>query len=153
MSDQPAHPQPTDPRVWNPAAAPRQPLPAEHAWVDGYEPGNPWEARRCMRSAQGTVAYPLTPHTMPELLEALVRVAEEQQGLPVTDPRGEDVPDQPHPDAEEQQGAAARRRTGPAARLTGWAVVHDLWEREDPTARLVMGAVVVALLVVGIFLA
>ncbi|MET8010977.1 hypothetical protein ABZU86_00140 [Streptomyces sp. NPDC005271] len=153
MSDQPARPQPTDPRVWNPAAVPQQPLPAEHAWVDGYEPGNPWQARLCVRSAQGTVAYPLTPHTMPELLEALVRVAEEQQGLPVTGTRQEDAPEQPQAEAEENHAAPARLSKSPAARLTGWAVVHDLWEREDPTARLVMGAVVVALLVVGIFLA
>lgn len=36
--------------------------------------------------------------------------------------------------------------------MSGWTVVHDLWEREDPTARIVMGAVVVVLLLLGIFL-
>jgi hypothetical protein len=36
--------------------------------------------------------------------------------------------------------------------MTGWTLVHDLWERDDPTARIVMGAIVVGLLLLGIVL-
>jgi hypothetical protein len=127
----------------------------DHAWIDGYEPGNPWQARLCVETPYGTFAYPLTPHTMPELLEQMVLVAQEQQGLPVgfdTDPEpGAPSADDEDTD-EERQGPAAALHNGRAARLTGWALVHDLWEREDPTARIVMGAVVVVLLLLGIFL-
>ncbi|MER6045778.1 hypothetical protein ABT136_34460, partial [Streptomyces sp. NPDC001856] len=31
-------------------------------WVDGYEPGNPWQSRLCVRTPYGTFAYPLTPN-------------------------------------------------------------------------------------------
>jgi hypothetical protein len=128
-------------------------FPAEHAWVDGYEPGNPWQARLCVQTPHGTFAYPLTPNTIPELLEQMVLVAQEQQGLPVgidADPE----PDAPAsgPEDEDDQSLGERLQSGRAARMTGWAVVHDLWEREDPTARIVMGAVVVVLLLLGIFL-
>ncbi|WP_037676816.1 hypothetical protein [Streptomyces griseus] len=124
---------------------------ADHAWIDGYEPGNPWQARLCVETPHGTFAYPLTPNTIPELLEQMVLVAQEQQGLPV----GFDEATEPLPadgDDEEQQGPASGLHGGRAARMTGWAVVHDLWEREDPTARIVMGAIVVVLLLLGIFL-
>lgn len=158
MSDDHGHPQPPAPRAW--AAPPQQAVvpqvvEAGRAWIDGYEPGNPWQARLCLETPYGTVTYPLTPHTMPDLLEPLVLVAQEQQGLPVgldADPE----PDDPHGSAEgeeqEQDGLAARLQSGRAARLTGWAVVHDLWEREDPSARIVMGAIVVGLLLLGIVL-
>jgi hypothetical protein len=127
---------------------------ADRAWVDGYEPGNPWQARLCVETPYGTFAYPLTPNTIPELLEQMVLVAQEQQGLPVgiDDDDSQPTPADGAEDGEEQQSVAARLQGGRAARMTGWAVVHDLWEREDPTARIVMGAVVVALLVLGIFL-
>ncbi|MFI8994396.1 hypothetical protein [Streptomyces sp. NPDC053542] len=153
MSEQYAHPQPDDPRAQGPAqpAAAPQTLAAQHAWVAGYEPGNPWQAQLCMQTQYGTVAYPLTPHTMPELLESLVLVAQEQQGVPAgldASPGADRPVETPEGEAEE-----ATLHNGRAARLTGWALVHDLWEREDPTARLVMGAVVVALLVLGVFLA
>lgn len=135
-----------------PALAP-QVFQAEHAWVDGYEPGNPWQASLCVQTPYGTFAYPLTPNTIPELLEQMVLVAQEQQGMPV----GFD--DDPEPSSadeevgdEAQQASASDIHSGRAARLTGWAVVHDLWEREDPTARIVMGAVVVVLLLLGIVL-
>ncbi|MCS0635015.1 hypothetical protein NX801_04950 [Streptomyces sp. LP05-1] len=136
-----------------PEAARAPAVEAQQAWIDGYEPGNPWQARLCLRTPQGTVAYPLTPHTMPELLEGLVLVAQEQQGMTGALP-GDDGPgavpvvdgEAPEPD----QGG--RLHDGRTARLTGWAVVHDLWEREDPTARLIMGAIVVALLLLGIVL-
>ncbi|MCC9706546.1 hypothetical protein E4N62_15460 [Streptomyces sp. MNU76] len=142
-----------------PAAVPAAPqvFQADHAWVDGYEPGNPWQARLCMETPYGTFTYPLTPHTIPELLEQMVLVAQEQQGLPVgfdADPESGPLP----PDGEDvdvdvdQQGQAPGLHGGRAARLTGWALVHDLWEREDPTARIVMGAVVVVLLLLGIVL-
>lgn len=126
---------------------------AEHAWVDGYEPGNPWQARLCVQTPYGTYTYPLTPNTIPELLEQMVLVAQEQQGLPVgldadSEPSGPAVEAQD----EDEQGLGNRLQGGRAARMTGWAVVHDLWEREDPTARIVMGAVVVGLLLLGVFL-
>ncbi|MER5977647.1 hypothetical protein ABT142_14125 [Streptomyces sp. NPDC001857] len=180
MSDHSGNPQQPDPRA---AGIPRQPQPvepvpqvtpapeppqgsltsaapqteqvlqADHAWVDGYEPGNPWQSRLCVRTPYGTFAYPLTPNTIPELLEQMVLVAQEQQGLPVGfDEDPEQGPAEGRDDAEEMQDAAPGVHGGRAARLTGWAVVHDLWEREDPTARIVMGAVVVALLLLGIFL-
>ncbi|GGV05427.1 hypothetical protein GCM10010260_48260 [Streptomyces filipinensis] len=165
MSDDSGQPQQPDPRAWGapqqvptvqytpPAAQVPQIFPAEHAWVDGYEPGNPWQARLCVQTPYGIFAHPLTPHTIPELLEQMVLVAQEQQGLPVgidTDP----VPETPAADTEdeEEQSLGDRLHGGRAARLTGWAVVHDLWEREDPTARIVMGAIVVVLLLLGIFL-
>jgi hypothetical protein len=85
----------------------------------------------------------------------MVLVAQEQQGLPVgidTEPEPEaSVPAAGAAD-EDEQSLGDRLQSGRAARLTGWAVVHDLWEREDPTARIVMGAIVVALLLLGIFL-
>ncbi|MEV5873606.1 hypothetical protein AB0L75_05090 [Streptomyces sp. NPDC052101] len=168
MSDQNGHPQPPDPRAWavppqvqtpqQPPAVPHLSAPAQvlqvsRAWIDGYEPGDPWQARLCLETPYGIAAYPLTPNTIPDLLEPMVLVAQEQQGLPVgldTEPEPEETR------AEEQDGdedsVAARLQSGRAARLTGWAVVHDLWEREDPTARIVMGAIVVALLLLGIFL-
>ncbi|MFI7295433.1 hypothetical protein [Streptomyces sp. NPDC050121] len=126
---------------------------ADHAWVDGYEPGNPWQARLCVQTPYGTFAYPLTPNTIPELLEQMVLVAQEQQGLPVGfDEDPEPLPmDGEDPD-EDQQASPSSIHSGRAARMTGWAVVHDLWEREDPTARIVMGAIVVALLLLGIVL-
>ncbi|MFF3328777.1 hypothetical protein ACFYWX_04330 [Streptomyces sp. NPDC002888] len=164
MSDENGHPQQPDPRTWGvPQQAPPavqqvpqapQVFQAEHAWVDGYEPGNPWQSRLCVQTPYGTYAYPLTPNTIPELLEQMVLVAQEQQGLPV----GLDAePEQAGPaedaqDEDEQGHLANRLQGGRAARMTGWAVVHDLWEREDPTARIVMGAVVVGLLLLGIFL-
>ncbi|MGW1785914.1 hypothetical protein ACWCQQ_43575 [Streptomyces sp. NPDC002143] len=127
---------------------------AEHAWVDGYEPGNPWQARLCVETPYGTFAYPLTPNTIPELLEQMVLVAQEQQGLPVgfDDDDADPLPADDEGDDEERRATAAGIHSGRAARMTGWAVVHDLWEREDPTARIVMGAIVVALLLLGIFL-
>ncbi|MEU7111197.1 hypothetical protein [Streptomyces sp. NPDC046182] len=149
MSDQtPAAP--ADPAV---AAAPAPPVPtynAQHAWIDGYEPGNPWQSRLCFQTEFGTVAYPLTPNTMPELLEGLVLVAQEQQGI--TGDLAPDTPETPDP-ADSPQTTGSGLHDGRAARLTGWAMVHDLWEREDPKARLIMGAVVVVLLLLGIFIA
>ncbi|MDQ0582392.1 hypothetical protein [Streptomyces rishiriensis] len=137
-----------------PAAVPApQVFQAGHAWIDGYEPGNPWQASLCVETPYGTFAYPLTPNTIPELLEQMVLVAQEQQGMPV----GFDEDPEPSSADEEvvdegQQASASDIHSGRAARLTGWAVVHDLWEREDPTARIVMGAVVVVLLLLGIVL-
>lgn len=128
---------------------------ADHAWVDGYEPGNPWQARLCVETPYGTFTYPLTPHTIPELLEQMVLVAQEQQGLPVgfdADDESGAVPADGEDGGEDQHGQTAGLHGGRAARLTGWALVHDLWEREDPTARIVMGAVVVVLLLLGVFL-
>ncbi|MFE7837965.1 hypothetical protein ACFU53_18535 [Streptomyces sp. NPDC057474] len=128
---------------------------ADQAWVDGYEPGNPWQARLCMETPYGTFTYPLTPHTIPELLEQMVLVAQEQQGLPVgfdADPETGALPEDGEDADEDQQSQAPGLHGGRAARLTGWALVHDLWEREDPTARIVMGAVVVVLLLLGIVL-
>ncbi|MFE1921403.1 hypothetical protein ACFW91_02375 [Streptomyces asoensis] len=126
---------------------------AEHAWVDGYEPGNPWQASLCVKTPYGTFAYPLTPNTIPELLEQMVLVAQEQQGMPVG---FDEEPQAPVADAEsveeDEQSLTARLQGGRAARLSGWSVVHELWEREDPTARIVMGAIVVALLLLGIVL-
>ncbi|MEU6945810.1 hypothetical protein ABZ957_11365 [Streptomyces sp. NPDC046316] len=146
---------PTTPRHQAPTAptAPIPPTPtpptyeAQHAWIDGYEPGNPWQSRLCFETQFGTVSYPLTPNTMPELLEGLVIVAQEQQGI-----NGDlDLAD------DDQQLDAPSTSTSihdsRAARLTGWAVVHDLWEREDTKARYIMGGVVVALLLLGILLA
>ncbi|MET8164066.1 hypothetical protein ABZT34_07350 [Streptomyces sp. NPDC005329] len=136
-----------------PAQAAPQVFQAEHAWVDGYEPGNPWQASLCVETPYGTFAYPLTPNTIPELLQQMVLVAQEQQGMPVG---FDEDPELSSPDEEvvesEQQASVSDLHSGRAARLTGWAVVHDLWEREDPTARIVMGAVVVVLLLLGIVL-
>ncbi|MGW7361920.1 hypothetical protein ACWGI8_00470 [Streptomyces sp. NPDC054841] len=165
MSDQYAHPQQAaslaaaappapEPQGAAPAAAPpAQVIGAQAAWIDGYEPGNPWQARLCLQTQYGPVVYPLTPHTMPELLEGLVMVAQEQQGttdiLGPEDPAagsGADEVDDSEP------GRGTGLHDGRAARLTGWAVVHDLWERDDPKARFIMGAVVIGLLVLGIFL-
>ncbi|KUN10525.1 hypothetical protein AQI95_02105 [Streptomyces yokosukanensis] len=177
MSDHNGLPQRPDPRAWGApqqvpearhtppaaqvpvvaqaveAAQVPQVFTAEHAWVDGYEPGNPWQARLCVQTPYGIFAHPLTPNTIPELLEQMVLVAQEQQGLPV----GLDADPAPEAQAvdaadEEEQSLAVRFQSGRAARVTGWAVVHDLWEREDPTARIVMGAIVVVLLLLGIFL-
>ncbi|MFM9691980.1 hypothetical protein [Streptomyces europaeiscabiei] len=180
MTDHSGNPQPQSaPHAWGvpqqaapvqqipgpaPAAMPAAQAPqapqifhADHAWVDGYEPGNPWQARLCVETPYGTFAYPLTPNTIPELLEQMVVVAQEQQGLPV----GFDHDPEPESGVisvdgegvdEDQQGQAVGLHNGRAARLTGWSVVHDLWEREDPTARIVMGAIVVVLLLLGIVL-
>ncbi|MCH0542663.1 hypothetical protein I3F58_24505 [Streptomyces sp. MUM 203J] len=158
MSDQYADPQqaaaphaaaPQFPAEPQPEAAPPV-IDAKTAWIDGYEPGNPWQSRLCLETPYGTVAYPLTPNTMPDLLEGLVVVAQEQQGI-----TGE-----PDPDAQPAMDATSdgppdhpeSLHDGRTARLTGWALVHSLWEREDPRARFVMGAVVVALLLLGIVL-
>ncbi|QJT02997.1 hypothetical protein G9272_24185 [Streptomyces asoensis] len=106
-----------------------------------------------METPYGTFAYPLTPNTIPELLEQMVLVAQEQQGMPVgfdEDPALS--PTVGEEGDEEQEGVVARLQGGRAARMSGWTVVHDLWEREDPTARIVMGAIVVVLLLLGIFL-
>lgn len=155
MSDHHAHPQQAaaaPPVAAVPPAVPSaQVVDAQHAWIDGYEPGNPWQAKLCLQTPYGIVAYPLTPHTMPELLEGLVVVAQEQQGT-----TGELEPDEPGFDGVDavplEPGRSPSMHDGRAARLTGWAVVHDLWEREDPRARFIMGAVVVGLLILGIFL-
>ncbi|WP_327728496.1 hypothetical protein OG250_19255 [Streptomyces sp. NBC_00487] len=179
MTDHNGHPQQPqpDPRTWGvpqqtppvqqaPAAVPvavsapqvpqtPQVFQADQAWVDGYEPGNPWQARLCMETPYGTFTYPLTPHTIPELLEQMVLVAQEQQGLPVgfdADDEPGAVPGDGGDTDDDQQGQSVGLHGGRAARLTGWALVHDLWEREDPTARIVMGAVVVVLLFLGIIL-
>ncbi len=108
-----------------------------------------------MDTPQGTVTYPLTPHTIPELLEQMVLVAQEQQGLPVGLDAGETVPGGQSDgsgteDPDEDEG---QLKGGKVSRMTGWAVVNDLWEREDPTIRIAMGAVVVVLLLVGVFIA
>ncbi|MGW6565428.1 hypothetical protein [Streptomyces sp. NPDC054975] len=148
MPEQYAPAVPTTPQQQATApAAPATPTyDAQHAWIDGYEPGNPWQSRLCFQTQFGTVSYPLTPNTMPELLEGLVMVAQEQQGITGDlDPADDDQPDAP--------SAPTSVHDGRAARLTGWALVHDLWEREDPKARYIMGGVVVALLLLGVFLA
>ncbi|MFJ3881325.1 hypothetical protein ACIPW5_28240 [Streptomyces sp. NPDC090077] len=150
MNEQKVHP-------WqDPGAAAETPeapvVDAGHAWISGYEPGNPWQAKLCLHTPHGTVAYPLTPHTMPDLLEGLVVVAQEQQGVTggVLD---ESEADDSVEDAQPDEPAEARTiHNGRAARLTGWAVVHELWEREDPKVRLIMGATVVAVFVLGILL-
>ncbi|MFC8273352.1 hypothetical protein ACFUJR_12640 [Streptomyces sp. NPDC057271] len=138
----PATPQQQAPAA--PAAPATPTYDAQHAWIDGYEPGNPWQSRLCFQTQFGTVSYPLTPNTMPELLEGLVMVAQEQQGI-----TGDLDPADDEPDAT---STPTWVHDGRAARLTGWAMVHDLWEREDPKARYVMGGVVAALLLLGIFL-
>ncbi|MFF9015963.1 hypothetical protein ACF09C_23735 [Streptomyces sp. NPDC014870] len=135
-----------------PAAVPAAPrYDAKHAWIDGYEPGNPWQSSLVLQTEFGTVAYPLTPNTMPELLEGLVIVAQEQQGI-AGDLTGEET-DADGEDEASPPADATGLHDGRAARLTGWAVVHDLWEREDPRARYIMGGVVAVLLILGIFLA
>ncbi|GAA0323565.1 hypothetical protein GCM10010302_73420 [Streptomyces polychromogenes] len=150
MSEQKLHP-------WQDAGtAPEVPEPplveAEHAWIAGYEPGNPWQSKLCLRTPHGTVAYPLTPHTMPDLLEGLVVVAQEQQGV-----TGDDLYEAETDEADDhaQPDEPAEDRTihnGRAARLTGWAAVHELWEREDPKVRLAMGAIVIIVFGLGILL-
>lgn len=126
---------------------------ATHAWISGYEPGNPWQSKLCLRTPHGTVAYPLTPHTMPDLLEGLVVVAQEQQGVTGADALYESETDEAETPAQPEEPAEERTiHNGRAARLTGWAVVHELWEREDPKVRLAMGAIVVAVFVLGILL-
>ncbi|MFF5701993.1 hypothetical protein ACFY7H_05780 [Streptomyces sp. NPDC012794] len=47
-----------------------------------------------------------------------------------------------------EQGISLHDRR--AARLTGWAVVHDLWEEGDSRVRFIVGSVVVCLLIPGI---
>ncbi|MET9320860.1 hypothetical protein ABZX75_11840 [Streptomyces sp. NPDC003038] len=141
MSDQYALPQaPAD-------AVPGPMIEAQHAWIDGYEPGNPWQSKLCLQTPQGTVSYPLTPHTMPELLEGLVLVAQAQQGT-----TGMPDPDEDEPQGGQDPAQSTSIHDGRAARMTGWAVVHELWEREDPKVRFIMGAVVVGLLILGIIL-
>ncbi|MFJ8161638.1 hypothetical protein ACIRBY_11940 [Streptomyces sp. NPDC096136] len=151
MSDQKVH-------AWqDPGTAPEAPEPpsveAEHAWISGYEPGNPWQSKLCLRTPHGTVAYPLTPHTMPDLLEGLVVVAQEQQGVTGADALYDADADEtevgPEPDEPAEPTSI---HNGRAARLTGWSVVHELWEREDPKVRLIMGAIVVTVFALGMFL-
>ncbi|MFJ3841399.1 hypothetical protein ACIPY6_38640 [Streptomyces sp. NPDC090054] len=144
MSDEYALPQaPAD-------AEPGPVTEAQHAWIDGYEPGNPWQSKLCLRTPQGTVSYPLTPHTMPDLLEGLVLVAQAQQGVTgIPEGDGQDE-DGRHDDPNADPGPGLQG--GRAARMTGWALVHDLWEEGDSKVRFIMGAVVVALLVLGIVL-
>uniref|UniRef100_A0AAU2JTR2 Uncharacterized protein n=1 Tax=Streptomyces sp. NBC_00049 TaxID=2903617 RepID=A0AAU2JTR2_9ACTN len=142
MSDQSALPQaPAD-------AAPGPVTEAQEAWIDGYEPGNPWQSKLCLSTPQGTVTYPLTPHTMPELLEGLVMVAQAQQGT-----TGIPLENEPADDHDGDGGQDPAKSTslhdGRAARVTGWAVVHDLWEEGDSRVRFIMGAVVVCLLILG----
>lgn len=143
MSDQYALPQaPAD-------AAPAPVTEAQDAWIDGYEPGNPWQSKLCLSTPHGTVSYPLTPHTMPELLEGLVLVAQAQQGTAGIPDHDEDAA------ADGQDGGSSQvsgLHDGRAARMTGWTVVHDLWEQGDAKVRFIMGAVVVGLLVLGIIL-
>ncbi|MFD0146137.1 MULTISPECIES: hypothetical protein [unclassified Streptomyces] len=146
---QPTTPQPHAPVAATAPAAPTPPsYEAQHAWIDGYEPGNPWQSRLCFRTEFGTVSYPLTPNTMPELLEGLVIVAQEQQGITGDLTADTDPADDDH-DASQTPTSI---HDGRAARLTGWAVVHDLWEREDPKTRYIMGGVVVLLLLLGFLL-
>ncbi|MFD8934636.1 hypothetical protein ACFV0R_05165 [Streptomyces sp. NPDC059578] len=167
MSDQNEQPPVPNPGIGE-RAAPQAPMAPAHAaqptlvpqtfqagrtWVDGYEPGNPWQARLCMETPYGTFVHPLTPHTIPDLLEPLVLVAQEQQGMPVgfepdehPGPVDEDVDD----DVADEQHWSQRVQSGRAARLSGWSAVHNLWQREDPTARIVMGAIVVGVLLIGI---
>ncbi|MGW7343640.1 hypothetical protein [Streptomyces sp. NPDC054854] len=123
---------------------------AQHAWIDGYEPGNPWVSKLCLRTPHGTVSYPLTPHTLPDLLEGLVVVAQAQQG--VTGPPAEDQDEAEEQHVHQDTGRGRSIHDGGAARVTGWALVHDLWEKGDSKVRFIMGAIVVALLVLGIFL-
>ncbi|SOD75711.1 hypothetical protein SAMN06272781_3524 [Streptomyces sp. 1222.2] len=180
MSDQNGQPHIPDPRNWDTAAqqAPSVPSPApsvparvpsapahvaqptpvpqmfqaDRAWVDGYEPGNPWQARLCMETPYGTFVHPLTPNTIPDLLEPLVLVAQEQQGMPVGFGPDEDPgPEDEDVDGEDDEQRWSRRvQSGRAARLSGWSAVHNLWQREDPTARIVMGGIVVLVLLIGI---
>ncbi|MEV7519488.1 hypothetical protein [Streptomyces sp. NPDC091371] len=145
MSDQNALPEAPANTVPTPVAE------AQHAWIDGYEPGNPWQSKLCLSTPHGTVAYPLTPHTMPELLEGLVMVAQAQQGtIGVPDPDGDDAAEDLDDGQESAQGTSLH--DGRAARVTGWAVVHDLWEKGDQNVRFIMGAVVIGLLILGIIL-
>ncbi|MFD8145102.1 hypothetical protein [Streptomyces sp. NPDC059708] len=151
MSEQQVHPW-QDPGIA--AETPElPPVEAVHAWISGYEPGNPWQSKLCLRTPHGTVAYPLTPHTMPDLLEGLVVVAQEQQGVSGVDALYEAEPEDV-PEAEPSAYVPRRpsMHNGRAARLTGWAAVHELWEREDPKVRLAMGAIVVVVFVLGILL-
>ncbi|MFD4046202.1 hypothetical protein ACFWSF_11300 [Streptomyces sp. NPDC058611] len=134
------------------APADATPIPvteAQEAWIDGYEPGNPWQSKLCLSSPQGTVTFPLTPHTMPELLEGLVLVAQAQQGTAGIPDNDEDAAADGQDDGPYQ---ASGLHDGRAARMTGWAVVHDLWEQGDAKVRFIMGAVVVGLLLLGIIL-
>ncbi|WP_327254238.1 hypothetical protein [Streptomyces sp. NBC_01244] len=156
MSDQNALPQQNVSPAPAPADGTFAPVPpvidAQEAWIDGYEPGNPWQSKLCLQTPYGTVSYPLTPHTMPELLEGLVMVAQAQQGTAgIPDPDEDDAAD--GPDGDRQDPAHGTTiHDGRAARMTGWTVVHELWEREDPKVRFIMGAVVVGLLILGIVL-
>ncbi|MGW0752984.1 hypothetical protein [Streptomyces sp. NPDC002587] len=147
MSDQSALPQaPAD-------AAPGPVTEAQEAWIDGYEPGNPWLSKLCLSTPQGIVSYPLTPHTMPELLEGLVMVAQAQQGttgIPAEEDPADDYDG--GQDRGQDRGQPTSLHDGRAARVTGWAVVHDLWEEADSRVRFIMGAVVVCLLILGIIL-
>ncbi|QFQ99488.1 hypothetical protein F9278_28790 [Streptomyces phaeolivaceus] len=125
---------------------------AARTWIDGYEPGNPWQARLCMETPYGTFVHPLTPNTIPDLLEPLVLVAQEQQGMPVGFETDEDPGpvDEDIDDVADEERWSQRVQGGRAARLSGWSAVHNLWQREDPTARIVMGAIVVVVLLIGV---
>jgi hypothetical protein len=142
LSDQNASPYP-----------PQQIFPADRVWVEGYEPGDPWQARLCVETPYGIFSHPLTPNTIPDLLEPLVLVAQEQQGIAGGLDAAVEAPQPGDEDADEdQEGQPAHPPGSRAARMTGWTLVHDLWERDDPTARIVMGAIVVGLLLLGIVL-
>ncbi|MFE6779042.1 hypothetical protein [Streptomyces sp. NPDC057702] len=124
---------------------------AERAWVAGYKPGDPWQATLCLQSPQGIMTFPLTPNTLPDLLDELMQVAQEQLGVdlgPDEEPAEADEEAQPAP-AARPAGTEGNRWT----RLSGWATVHDLWEREDPTARIIMFVGVAALVLLGVILA
>ncbi|GAQ64187.1 hypothetical protein [Streptomyces scabiei] len=150
-SPAPAHVPSVPAHVAQPTPVPQM-FQADRAWVDGYEPGNPWQARLCMETPYGTFVHPLTPNTIPDLLEPLVLVAQEQQGMPVGFGPDEDPgPEDEDVDVEDDEQHWSRRvQSGRAARLSGWSAVHNLWQREDPTARIVMGGIVVLVLLIGI---
>jgi len=131
------------------SSSPTQPvvLQAGEAFIDGYDPANPWQSELCLATDNGDtiVVFPLNPSTLPALLGQLRQVQHAQAtvtGAP--SPTAGLDPDDDGAD-EQDQGVTDRAR-----RWSGWSGVNVAWQR--PFSRITMIAIVVIALAVGALL-
>lgn len=116
--------------------------PAEEAQIVNFQEDNPWLARLYIGDYQAGFEFPLTPVTLPPLLDQLTAVAAAQK-VPAQWP-GSSAPQLKAPQENQPQKSAVGRAAHATARWTGNAaktvsgkkMVDKAWEH--PTGRKIL---------------
>lgn len=116
--------------------------PAEEAQIVNFQEDNPWLARLYIGDYQAGFEFPLTPATLPPLLDQLTAVAVAQKvpsqwpGLSVSEPE-EQQEEQAEKSAVGRAAHATAQWTGNAAKtVSGKKMVDKAWDH--PTGRKIL---------------